>query len=142
MGQGHIKLKESGRLEGIGLTLFGDTRAVQPEQGDFVWSQAGWYVHSKKVDQLLLRREEGVSATISDEGASSRKLRGSLCLGQVSAALIKDAAKLRARGDFQFRKDLPQMILDSARADEQASADFWVGQPLSGKPGDLSLLRG
>ena len=45
------------RLEGIALTLFGDTRTVQLEHGDFVWSQAGWYGHSKKVDQLLLRRE-------------------------------------------------------------------------------------
>jgi hypothetical protein len=34
------------------------------------------------------------------------------------------------------------MILNSARTDKQASADLSVREPLLGKPGDLSLLRG
>src|SRR5580658_2777336 len=59
---------------------------------------------------------------------------------RTSAGLIKDAAKLRARGDFQFRKNVAQVILDGACTDEEASADFWVRESLTGQLCDLSLL--
>src|SRR5580704_7155316 len=55
---------------------------------------------------------------------------------------VQRTRQLVARGEVHFGEDLAQVILDGACTDEQAGADFGVGQPLAGQPGDLGLLGG
>src|SRR6478752_3796314 len=47
-----------------------------------------------------------------------------------------------ARADTELCEYLTQVVLDSAGADEQLSADLWIRVPLCGQVGDLRLLRG
>src|ERR1700677_580517 len=49
---------------------------------------------------------------------------------------------LSAGADAELGVHLAQVPLDRARADEQLGADFRVGLPLTGEPGDLRLLGG
>ena len=52
------------------------------------------------------------------------------------------AGELRARLDAELAEHLVEVVLDSARADEQSSCDLSVRLPLGGKARDLRLLRG
>src|SRR6185312_10606157 len=52
----------------------------------------------------------------------------------------QDAAEVAARGDAELGEDLAQVVLDSARRQEQPGADFGVREAVAGQPGDLGLL--
>ena len=49
--------------------------------------------------------------------------------------------ELAPRADVELGEHLVQVVLDRARADEQARADLRVGEPVSREPRDLRLLR-
>ena len=66
---------------------------------------------------------------------ASRGLAGVQVAGRHSAQLV-------ARADVELLKDLPQVVLHRARADEELSADLRVGEAVSCQPGDVRLLRG
>src|SRR5437763_3303429 len=63
-------------------------------------------------------------------------------LGAVGAATIERAAELLAGADVELGEHLAQVVLDSARADEQLGADLRVRLSLRGEPRDLRLLGG
>src|SRR6516162_1810757 len=52
------------------------------------------------------------------------------------------AHELGAGGDAQLGEDLPEVVVDGARAEVQLRCDLLVGQALGDQPGDLQFLRG
>jgi hypothetical protein len=63
-------------------------------------------------------------------------------LGAVGAATAERAAELLAGANVELGEHLAQVVLDSARADEQLGADLRVRLSLGGEPRDLRLLGG
>src|SRR5258708_8252618 len=59
-----------------------------------------------------------------------------------SHAVREDAVKLAARADAELGEDVAEVGLYGARAEDQPGADFRVGQPVAGQPGDLGLPCG
>jgi hypothetical protein len=60
-----------------------------------------------------------------------------------SGRLVQERWSPRTGADGEGeRRDLAQVVLDRARADEQPGGDLGVGQAIPGQPGDLGLLRG
>ena len=47
-----------------------------------------------------------------------------------------------ARGDAELGEDVAQVVLDGAGTQEQAGADFRIGQAVAGQAGNLCFTRG
>ena len=62
-------------------------------------------------------------------------------LTAVGWSVGQDTIELAARLDAELGEHFAQVVLDGARADEQADADLRIGQAVAGHPRDLGLLR-
>src|ERR1700742_4412674 len=78
-----------------------------------------------------------VSGLMESRGVLSRH---SFTLFQLVLRTAQRGAEPFSRGYLEFGEDLPQMPFDRSRADEQPTADFRVGEAVTGQERDLSLL--
>src|SRR5580693_6441932 len=88
------------------------------------------------VDSVLI---VGHTAPVSGSARESALRRESRCCAWSRG---KRAGQLAARADAELGEDLPQMVGDGGRADEQLRGDLRVGGAVPGQPGDQRFLRG